>query len=412
MALLGINPISAGQISSVVACEDIVYVGTSNGYIQGWPLDAEGQAPFAGSAIRIRTGQPVTQLQALPTVGLLIRACGGEVSAHALESLRLVACLHRSRATRFHSDGGTPEAGLCVCAGQSLVWRYSLASPPRLVWSSKLDSPTTAVHLTVEHAALATTTRCCVLCTDSGDVLAECSLPVLARSVGAASPADGGWGASCFVQSSELGVLRLLPLTSNLAPRSALVSATKGLALHAASIRHHPAAPHPSVVVSLSGKHARLQHDLGLLPVRTPPIGADANFLGLLLVYDDGLLLSPPLPASPVHISDPFHSLSSPAALLSAAHASRVYMHGMHVLVVCGAALVRLSLLPDPGQTQAGAEATLLHLQVKGDINPCCSHLMSCSHCLLHPVPKRPSSLLLTVRAARSVPAWPVYCGL
>ena len=106
---------------------------------------------FAAAARRLASGQPVVQLQVLPDAGLLLRLCAGEVAAHALVTrppaaaaaaaeagLRLVATLHPSRATRFHSDAAplpagvgmgddaarssSEPAGLCVCAGYSLVW--------------------------------------------------------------------------------------------------------------------------------------------------------------------------------------------------------------------------------------------------------------------------------------------------
>jgi len=140
-----------GTITCVAAHGGTVYVGTSSGSLQAWPLSPATGSGEALAARRLASGQPVVQLQVLPDAGLLLRLCAGEVAAHALVTrppaaaaaaaeagLRLVATLHPSRATRFHSDAAplpagvgmgddadrssSEPAGLCVCAGYSLVW--------------------------------------------------------------------------------------------------------------------------------------------------------------------------------------------------------------------------------------------------------------------------------------------------
>ena len=116
-----------GTITCVAAHGGTAYVGTSSGSLQAWPL-----SPVTGSgeplAVRqLTSGQPVVQLQVLPDAGLLLRLCAGVVAAHALVSsppaapatapdpgLRLVATLHPSRATRFHSDASPLPAGIGI----------------------------------------------------------------------------------------------------------------------------------------------------------------------------------------------------------------------------------------------------------------------------------------------------------
>ena len=116
-----------GTITCVAAHGGTAYVGTSSGSLQAWPL-----SPVTGSgeplAVRqLTSGQPVVQLQVLPDAGLLLRLCAGVVAAHALVTsppaaaeaapeakLRLVATLHPSRATRFHSDASPLPAGIGI----------------------------------------------------------------------------------------------------------------------------------------------------------------------------------------------------------------------------------------------------------------------------------------------------------
>ena len=121
-----------GTITCVAAHGGKAYVGTSSGSLQAWPL-----SPVAGSgeplAVRqLTSGQPVVQLQVLPDAGLLLRLCAGVVAAHALVTsppaaaeaapeakLRLVATLHPSRATRFHSDASPLPAGIGIGIDES-----------------------------------------------------------------------------------------------------------------------------------------------------------------------------------------------------------------------------------------------------------------------------------------------------
>eukprot|EP00966_Prymnesium_polylepis_P312696 7225736-Prymnesium_polylepis.1 len=109
-------------ISSLAIADGIVYVGTTGGVIMGYALGSQWPPTAPLVQHQVPAGKPVTQLQVLPQVGLLLRVCAGEVTAHALDNLRVIAHIHPSRATRFHSDGATPVAGLCVCAGRSLLW--------------------------------------------------------------------------------------------------------------------------------------------------------------------------------------------------------------------------------------------------------------------------------------------------
>ena len=199
-------------ISSLAVCDELVYVGTACGRIMAYPLGTAWPPTTPLVQHKVPSGRPVTQLQVLPEVGLLLRACGGQVSAHALDSLRVVSDLHPSRATRFHSDGGRPVAGLCVCAGQSLLWRYELGAPPTLLWSRMLRHPTLAVHLDPVHLVVATARACLVLSAASGATLAECALPSLdgvdnAQCRAQLPPVE--WAAARFVPSTEPGALQV-----------------------------------------------------------------------------------------------------------------------------------------------------------------------------------------------------------
>ena len=206
-------------ITCICAVGNDLYVGTSDGVLQAWSLpaapsgDSEATSPTSRGTLEAEldlggggaSSRPVTQLQALPSVGLLLCACGGEVSAVTLRGLRRVATLHRSRARRFHSDGGSPVAGLCVCAGASIVARYDLGAPPTMSWSRMLRHATSAVRLTTSYALLATTATVQLLAARSGTSVMTVRLP------GDAAP----WRSACFVESAAAGAWWLLPLGSS-----------------------------------------------------------------------------------------------------------------------------------------------------------------------------------------------------
>ena len=112
-----------GTITCVAAHGGTAYVGTSSGSLQAWPLSPAIGPGEPLAAQQLVSGQPVAQLQVLPDAGLLLRLCAGVVAAHALLSspqaapeaaLRLVATLHPSRATRFHSDASPLPAGIGI----------------------------------------------------------------------------------------------------------------------------------------------------------------------------------------------------------------------------------------------------------------------------------------------------------
>ena len=87
------------------------YIGTADGQLQAWDLPAMGGAPHFRAQWQLSsTRHAVLQLQPLPEHGLLLCLHAGAVTAHALDSLRLIIRLHHSRTTTFHSDAATPQA--------------------------------------------------------------------------------------------------------------------------------------------------------------------------------------------------------------------------------------------------------------------------------------------------------------
>ena len=121
-----------GTITCVAAHGGTAYVGTSSGSLQAWPLSPVNGSGEPLAVRQLTSGQPVVQLQVLPDAGLLLRLCAGVVAAHALVSsppaapatapdpgLRLVATLHPSRATRFHSDASPLPAGIGIGIDES-----------------------------------------------------------------------------------------------------------------------------------------------------------------------------------------------------------------------------------------------------------------------------------------------------
>ena len=139
-----------GTITCVVAHGGMAYVGTSSGSLQAWPLSP---ATGSGEPLAVRqlaSGHPVVQLQVLPDAGLLLRLCAGVVAAHTLDSsppaapeagLRLVATLHPSRATRFHSDASPLPAGVGVGIGSDEAQDRSSSQPAGKHSHSKYSQP-------------------------------------------------------------------------------------------------------------------------------------------------------------------------------------------------------------------------------------------------------------------------------
>lgn len=136
-----------GTITCLAAHGGTVYVGTSSGSLQAWPLSPATGSGEALAARQLASGQPVVQLQVLPDAGLLLRLCAGVVAAHALVThmpaaaaaaaeagLRLVATLHPSRATRFHSDAAPLPAGV----GMGNAADHSSSEPAGLAPASHL----------------------------------------------------------------------------------------------------------------------------------------------------------------------------------------------------------------------------------------------------------------------------------
>lgn len=200
-------------ISSIAVVDDLIYVGTVDGIIAAFPAKVSGPPGAPSAQLSVKIGKPISQLQVLPAIGLLLRECDGQVSAHAERSLRLVADLHPSRATRFHGHSNGPVTTLCVCAGRSLLWKYALSVPPKLHWSRMLEERTLAVHLTREHVVVATTCSCLVLSSSSGATMAECFMPHLTTIPASVQQPNGivKWTAARLVPTSDSSRLQAPP---------------------------------------------------------------------------------------------------------------------------------------------------------------------------------------------------------
>lgn len=186
---------TAAPISSVAAAgDDVIIVGTARGQLQTWRLGgAVGREPCLLAERRLAELAPVSQLQVLPAVGLVVHRCAGVVRVDAFEQLQLVATLHASRATSFHANASARVSSLAVAAGHSMLWVYELASIPRLMWRKLLPQPTRAVHLRSDCALVACVTSCFLMDASSGHMLAELSLyPCTELSGGAGLGCDAG----------------------------------------------------------------------------------------------------------------------------------------------------------------------------------------------------------------------------
>jgi len=328
------------SVCSVEAVGEWIYIGTYTGLLQAW-CGSSASRPRSG--IRLSANQPVVQLQALPTVGLIVSVCGGAVTAHSLGGLRAVATLHEASATRFHCvEAQHDSAGMCVCSGLSLLWRYALSAPPRLLWSRMLLETTTAVHLGEVYAAVATASRCHVLCAKTGKTLQRLPLPCAASA--RAQPA---WHAAGFVPTADPGMLHLIALgvTDAAEPGEASAEAAE-------------AAVPRSVVVCLRDGAASCSSWLPAAASATA-VGADGGLTGLVLLMGDELRRHPPevhalddrasvatdgAPSEAGVLSLPLPPPPPSAPTLSAPACVRV--HGLCALVPWGSVLLRYRLLP------------------------------------------------------------------
>ena len=95
--------LTAGQgiITCVAAHGGTAYVGTSSGSLQAWALSAGSDEPLA--VRQLTSGQPVVQLQALPTQLPTLPTC-----AHRLANLYRLACLPT---VPTHWRAGAPRRG-------------------------------------------------------------------------------------------------------------------------------------------------------------------------------------------------------------------------------------------------------------------------------------------------------------
>ena len=210
-------------VECILVADAHIYVGAANGILSVWavpppilstvpPDDFTVPVKYLLTIRRASAGQPISQLQALPAVGLLTYNCGGAVIACTLKELRHVATLHHARATRFHSDAAAPVACLCVCAGHSLVVFYELCVPVRMRWKRVLKDRTTAIHVGQGHVAVATTTSCQLRCARTGEVRQAIELWVTSPSSASV------WGLASFVAHPHTRSVWLLPVAQLRSP--------------------------------------------------------------------------------------------------------------------------------------------------------------------------------------------------
>lgn len=200
-------------IEALAISHGLVFIGTSTGTLLVYPTTScwPPAAPLARHTVL--SGFAITQLQLLPGSGLILLACAGQIRAHSISTLSLVAEIHPSRALLFHSDCRQPLARLAVCAGYSLLWMYELSSRPKLEWSQKLPHRTLSVHLTERHLLAATTRHCFVLCTTSGTTLQQFAHPLESPlPPGKSSLPRAKWRAACFVTTDDPRRIQAIPL--------------------------------------------------------------------------------------------------------------------------------------------------------------------------------------------------------
>ncbi|KAL1524382.1 hypothetical protein AB1Y20_019277 [Prymnesium parvum] len=316
------------SVSSVTIAGGVAFVGTADGSILSFL--AASQWPDAAPLARhpVHEGAPVLQLQALPHGELLLRLCAGQVSAHAVSSLQPVAHLHPSRATRFHCDAEAPLAGLCVCAGRSLLWKYDLATPPALRWSRLLLQRTLAAHLTKDLLVAVTPRVCLVLSAETGETLLSCALP----SLGAGVPAE--WPDARIVRSAELKQLQVVPIVPSAAEAHRLWPASRATAGQAVVVT----LDHPAALMSVP------------LELPFPPLDVAGGLFGLFFLTTDAIHLLPPqltdghtdsASARGGHAREPPRRIPLP---VRAQGASCMQLCGLQLVVRCGHTLHRVPI--------------------------------------------------------------------
>ncbi len=358
-------------ICSVVSTDDAVFLGTQCGELQAWRLTGCAASPptrpIASTVLASR--EPVLHLHVVPDAGLLLHLCSGSVSACTLDTLRHVRTVHRSRAVSFDIGETAPAATLGVCAGHALVWCHVLTSTPRTAWKRLLPQPTRAVHVGLTSTVVAASSSCYVMCTRSGETLAEVALGKLALPIRDVAPRGG--------PSS----LRILALTSG-----ALLLVPCGP--HAAGAANASPADGTARLVIDAESGARRVLDVGLLD---PPRGrlieleetlpADGGHVddvavgtaALAFLRGDGIVARSPAvrrrhatahSAAELAASLPEHAGAHAGAPSPTAGA--LCVHGTHVLVSRGSVLWRYSLVP-PEADASNVEEYIRGILCRGD---------------------------------------------